>query len=254
MGKIIDVEYSKLKDEFDIRCILDTDRIVYLAELIRAGQILPPIKITPDFKIIDGRHRKEAYFLEDILTIKAEVLNVTGTIDIVKEALSSNMGGALPPLKNDLLRTMTILINKGYSRTRILKEFESIIPLSLLKSSHHHALWAINRKKVNNAVDLIRDGLTIEKACEATGASIQSVRDKLNPKDPPHNHVALTLKRMFSHFDKKLGKVFSKILEDFEDGNRTKGETENVIKGLSKLIINQNRMYANWEKRWNYKK
>jgi hypothetical protein len=44
MGKVIEVEYSKLKDEFDIRCILDTDRIVYLAELIRAGVVLPPHK------------------------------------------------------------------------------------------------------------------------------------------------------------------------------------------------------------------
>lgn len=255
--KTIDVEISKLKDEFDIRCILNDDHIIYLAELIKAGQSLPPIKITKDFKIVDGRHRKRAYELAEILVVKAVVSDSNGTIDIVKEALSSNMGGALPPLKQDLLRTMTILINKGYSRQRIFKEFESILPLSLLRSSHHHASWAINRQKVNNAIDLIRNGLTIAKACELTGASLQAVKDKLDRRISDgngHTHIKGTLSKMFTHFDKSLGKVVSNIFQNYEDGEQTKLDTEITLKFLAKLITNQNRMYADWQKRWNYKK
>ncbi len=258
MGIIIEVEISKLKDSFDIRSLLNQEHILFLWGLIDAGVELPPIKITKDFSIIDGRHRRDAYEHANIPIIKAEIVDTDSTIEIVKQALEANWGGALPLTKNDLYRTMTILINRKYSKDRIFNEFKSILPMALIRSSHHNAVWQINNKKVNEAIDLIRtSNLTVKKAAEIIGISEKSVKDKLDRRkigDNGNPHLKGTLSKMFTHFDKSLGKVVSKIFQDFEDSEQTKLETETILKFLAKLIINQNRMYADWQKRWDYKK
>jgi hypothetical protein len=258
MGKIIDVEIRKLVDQVDIRSLLDQDHLIYLWGLVEGGLELPPIKITKDFVIIDGRHRVEVYRrYAQIPFIKAEIIDKSGTIEIVKEALTSNMGGALPPNKNDLYRTMLILINKGYSRQRITSEFKEILPPRLLRSCYQHATWKINNKKVNEAIDLVtRSGLTVSKAASLVGISEDSINKKINGKKDHHDNgiAKRELMTMFTHFNKGLGKKFSEILQKYEDGEATKSETEDIVNSLSKLITNQNRMYSEWNKRWNYKK
>jgi hypothetical protein len=258
MHKIIEVEITKLKDSFDIRNTLNQDHVLFLWSLIDAGTELPPIKITKDFSIIDGRHRRIAYEHAGIPMIKAEVVDTDSTIEIVKQAIEANMGGALPPTKTDLYRTMMILINRKYSKERITDEFKSILPMGLIRISYHQARWQINNKKVNEAIDLIKtSNLTVKKAAEIVGISENSIKEKLDRKKIDGNgnpHLKGTLSKMFTHFNKSLGKIVSKTFQDCEDGELTKLETEAILKFLAKLIVNQNRMYADWQKRWDYKK
>lgn len=258
MHKVIEVEIRKLKDSFDIRSTLNQDHILFLWSLIDAGQELPPIKITKDYSIIDGRHRRVAYEHAGIPIIKAEVIDSDSTIEIIKQCLEANMGGALPPTKTDLYRTMMILINRKYSKERIINEFKSILPMGLIRVAHHQAQWQINNQKVNEAIDLIRTSdLTIKKAAEIIGISESSIKEKLDRKKVDGNgnpHLKGTLSKMFTHFNKSLGKIVSKTFQDYEDAELTKLDTEAILKYLAKLIVNQNRMYGDWQKRWEYKK
>ena len=255
MGKIIEVEITKLKDAYDIRSTMNEDHVIFLWTLIDAGVSLPPIKITEDYSIVDGRHRRAAYQNADFTTIKAEIIKTDGAIDIVREALGANMGGALPPTKLDIYRTMTILVNRGYSKERIIKELKPILPLGLIRSAHHNAIWQINNKKVNETIDLMTtSSLTLEKAAKITGADMKAVKDKLERKKKINPNIEGNLTQMFSHFNMCLGKIVSKLFQDYEDGEETKLKMKGVFERLSKLISNQNRMYFDWNKRWNYKK
>jgi hypothetical protein len=256
MGKIIiQVKISELKDRFGIRSIINHEHELYLWSLIEGGVPLPPIKITKDYYIIDGRHRIEAYKDANIEIIEAEVINEDSTIEIVKLALSSNIGGPLPPTKNDICRTMILLVEKKYSRKRIFDEFSKILPKSLIRTSYHSAVWKINNNKKNDVFDLLAKGSTLPVISKALDIPKEKIHEWIkNRKVSTNGTGRMEIRQMFTHFNKKLGKVFSNILQACEDGEKTKMETESIIQFLSKLISNQNRMYSDWNKRWNYKK
>lgn len=259
MNKIIDVEISKLKDTFDIRGnVLNQDHVLYLWLLIDAGKELPPIKITKDFSIIEGRHRVAAYKDAGKAIIRAELIDTDSTIEIIKLALSSNVGGPLPPSPTDITRTIALLIKKKYSKERIINELKTIFPVSIIRSAHNKAMWQINRLKTNETIDLITmSNLTIQKACEITGANEPRVKIALGkrkeiPNGKPQTKGTIT--KIFTHFNKSLGKIISKVFQDLEDGELTKLEAEAIFKFLGNRIINQSRMYADWQNRWQYKK
>lgn len=256
--KIIDIEISKLKDALDIRSTLNQEHVLYLWGLIDAGTELPPIKITKDNVIIDGRHRREAYIDAGIQIIKAEIIETDGTLSIVKRALQENIGGPLPPTKLDLYRSMLILVEKKYSKQRIVDEFSLILPVRLVRSCYEHALWKSKNRKVNEALDLIRkSNLTPEKAAQLLDIPLQSIKDKLADRKTNmagDANMRGTLQTMFSHFNKTLSRKISEIFQRYDDGELTKLDSEGTLKFLAKLIANQNRMYADWNKRWNYKK
>ena len=258
MGKIIEIRISELKNKFDIRNILNQQHIDFLCGLYEGGIDLGPIKITKHGIIVDGRHRVALFELLEIPTIEAEIIDEDSTIEIVRIALSSNMGGPLPPTKNDLRRTMTILINTGYSKKRIYKAFKDILPLSLVKVSYQYAVLKINNRKVMEAIQLMNDsGLTKQKACEMVGIPEEWVTKKLSTNITNGEYIQATkaeLSGVFAHFNKVMGKAFSGILQKYDDGEATKKDTERIVKCLSGLISNQNRMYSDWNKRWNYKK
>jgi len=258
MTKIVEVEISKLVDKFDIRNTINQDHVEFLAGLIAGGTDLGPIKITKDYIIVDGRHRIEAFKFWETKTIKAIIVENDTPMGILTEALSSNMGGALPPTKADLRRVMTILINKNYSKKRIYEEFKEILPLSLIKTSYQYALLRINNKKVIEVIQLINDsGLTKEKAAGMVGIPVEWVTKKLNTGKNNGEYIQAMkaeLNGYFNHFNKKLGKAYSRVLQGYDDALATKNDTQRVIRHLGLLITNQNRMYVNWQRRWNYKK
>lgn len=258
MGKIIEAKVSELKDNFDIRNIINQSHVDYLYGLKEGGIDLGLIKITKDFTIVDGRHRVELYKILEIPLIKAEIIDEDSTIGIVRQALSSNMGGPLPPTKSDIRRVMTILINKGYSKKKIYEEFKEILPLSFMKISYQYAALKINNQKIQEAIQLINDsGLTKQKAAEIIKIPEKWITKKLNINKENGDYVQgmkAEVSGLFAHFNKKTGKAFSSILQKYDDGESTKKDTEKIVKYLGQLMINQNRMYSNWQRRWNYKK
>jgi hypothetical protein len=258
MGKIIEVKISELKDNFDIRTIINQSHVDYLCELQEGGTDLGPIKITKNFTIIDGLHRVALFRLLEIPTIKAEIVDDDSTIGIIRQALNSNMGGPLPPTKADIRRVMTILITKGYSKKRIYEEFKEVLPVSFIKTSYQYAALKINNRKVQEAIQLINDSnLSKQKAAEMVGIPEDWITKKLSTGITNGEYVQAAkaeLSGLFAHFNKRTGKAFSTILQKYDDADATKKDTERVVKYLGQLISNQNRMYADWQKRWNYKK
>jgi hypothetical protein len=61
--RTISVRIEDLQMNLFVRWQLNEEHALYLAELIENGVLLPPIKITPDMVVIDGRHRIEAHIL-----------------------------------------------------------------------------------------------------------------------------------------------------------------------------------------------
>jgi len=231
---------------------------MYLMGLIDGGVDVGPITITPDFRIIDGRHRAEAYKHLDLTTIKARTEEDGNFLTLTGKALNANIGGSLPPTRRDLEHTMIYLIKNGAGRDKIIDEFSKYLPKSLLRVSYQRGIHAVNKQKINRAISLLTDSptLTIKKVAELVGIDpkhIQNRIDEMNKKSANGKWLASTktsLSRRFSHFNKSNGQLVRKIFEDFDDGEISEKELSASLEYLSQLISNQNRVWQDWDKRW----
>lgn len=72
------IALDQLKIETYVRVKLSDDRIMHFALLFEGGaeKEIPPIQITPDFSVIDGRHRIEGAILAGKKEISRRVYSV----------------------------------------------------------------------------------------------------------------------------------------------------------------------------------
>lgn len=115
----IEVDLRNLKTDWFVRTGLNEDHVLHLAELIEAGTELPPISITSDMLVVDGRHRIEAYKLNSLDKIKATLVEVRDKTSLIAEAYRANIGGALPPTPADTEHTIKLLVGSGASMKKI---------------------------------------------------------------------------------------------------------------------------------------
>lgn len=260
MGKIIEVKLADLKDSFYVRVRLDDDRLQLLWSLRDAGVELPPILITKDYRIVRGRHR--VYVERELMkkeTIKAIVTEETDFIKLVAMAVEENSGGSLPLTKEDLFHTMVPLVQKGISLKKVVSAFP-FLPHQLIRTCYRHAEWRENNKKYQQARSLvIYDNLTVNKAAEVVGIDQQKLQKFLDKKADNNGGGRLVaskkeLGQRFSHFNRCNGQKVRDLFKLYDDGEIGKRDADSIFNYLGNLIINQNRMYADWQKRWEYKK
>lgn len=91
------VKLAELNVNKFVRKELDTDQVLFLAGLIENKVELPKIEITEDLSVVDGRHRKEAYDLNNFTEVEAKVLVFESTAELIGYAYRANSGGPKPP-------------------------------------------------------------------------------------------------------------------------------------------------------------
>ena len=117
--KSVMVKIADLQTNMYVRKTLSEDHFLYLAELLTNGVALPPIKISKQMGVVDGRHRIEAYLLADRTEIEAIILDIDNEADLVAEAYKANVGGSLPPSQGDTEHTIMKLLDLGESKKRV---------------------------------------------------------------------------------------------------------------------------------------
>jgi len=258
MAKAIEVPISELKNSFYVRCILNQDHVLYLMGLIDGGVDVGPIKITKDLRVIDGRHRIEAYKHLDIPMVSAIVEEDGDILTFVGKALGANIGGALPPTRRDIEHTVSDLLKSGISRDRIVNQLSQYLPRSFLRVAYQQAIAAINRQKVNKAISLLTETptLTVKKVSELVEIDpryVQDALDKMNKKSLNGKWLSttkLTLRSRFTHFNKSNGKLVQGIFKDFDDAEITEKELTEALNYLGQLIANENRIWQDWDRRF----
>jgi hypothetical protein len=258
MKKIVQVKLSDLKDSFYIRTKLNDDRLQYLWSLREGGVKLPPILITKDNKIVWGRHR--VYVEKELMnndTIEAEITEEEDFLTLVKMSYEENSEGPLPPTKDDLFHTMTPLVQKGIPLKKVANAF-SFLPYGMVKMAYHHAQWREENKKLLKAQQLvIEQNFTVKKAAEILGVKEEKLKEFMNRKKPNGASVTACKKEIgqrFNHFNRVNGQKIGDLFKWWDDGIMIREDANSVFRYLGKLIINQNKMYADWQKRWDSKK
>jgi len=258
MAKTIEVAVSELKDSFYVRVSLNQDHVLYLMGLIDGGVDVGPIRITEDLRIIDGRHRAEAYNHLGIPMIKAIVESDGSALTLIGKAIGANVGGALPPTRRDLQHAIAHLVKQGIGRDKITEELSQFLPKSFIRVAYQQAVSDIHRQRIRKAIQILSEnpGLTIKKVGELVGVEPKFIQDAITKvKEHDSNGKWLSsikqgLSSRYTHFNKSNGKLVQKIFRDFDDGEISEKELSGAVGYLGQLITNQNRIWQDWDKRW----
>jgi ParB-like chromosome segregation protein Spo0J len=247
------VAIVELKVNLFVRKSLNQDHVLYLAELLEAGIKLPAIIITPDGRIIDGRHRIEAYDLWGKKEVPAVVRNLTDDSEIISEAYRCNVGGALPPTKEDTEHTVKLLLESGTPQTRIAEALG--LPISIARNYIASIKSRQARAKISRAVVAVTDGgLTAAKAAVEHNVDIDKLREALSGKKRKKKWGVDEMKRTFTSSYRSLSSknagAIRRLFEKYEDGDVTAKQVEALLKHLENLQRKATRNLADWASRF----
>src|SRR5690242_19914310 len=103
--KPVQIHVNQITVPFFVRNDRTDDRTLYFAELYEAGKALPPLLVTEDYRLIDGRHRLEALKLLNVELVEALIFRGQHSeAELIAEAFNANVSDApQPPTPKDCI-------------------------------------------------------------------------------------------------------------------------------------------------------
>lgn len=251
--KIETVALKDLQMNLFVRQVLNQDHALFLAELIENGVELPPIRITRERVVIDGRHRIEAYELNNRVEIKAEVEEVGTENELIAEAYKANIGGSLPPTPQDTEHTIMLLLERGEAMKRIGELLG--LPAGMARKYINSVKSKTSRQKLMRATTAITDGgLTIAKAAEQYDVDPDKLKEILSGHRRKHKQGVAEIQRGLTSSHKSLSMknaaLIRRLLEKYEDGDVTEGHVNDIFVHIEQLQKRAARAVSDWKKRF----
>jgi transposase len=244
---------SELKMNLYVRKALDQDHVLYLAELMEGGVDLGPIKVNPDGIVVDGRHRIEATTLHNKDEIRGEPVNIRGEANLIAAAFKANVGGSLPPSREDIEHTIASLIERQESEKNII----SLLAMSPSMARKYivEIRSKLKRAKLQRAADAVTEGtLTVVKAAEQFGVDLDTLREMLSGDRKKNKKGLPELKRQLSTQYKsvslKNAASLKKILEKYEDGDVTAKQVQDLFIHIDHLQKKSRVSVEGWQQRF----
>jgi ParB-like chromosome segregation protein Spo0J len=255
------VNPTDLQTNLFVREELNQDHVMALAMLIEAGvEMNTPIEIgyvtsDPAKKetVVDGRHRKEAYELNDVKKIDVKVLEFEDEIEMISYAYKRNAGGSKPPTIADTEHTVGLLLQHNETMKRIGELLG--LPASIARKLVNNVKSRMNRQQIQHAIAAITDsGLTVSKAAELFGVDAEMLKEILSGKRRKHRKGVADLQRVLTSNSKstslKSASIIKKLLQEYEDGDVTQQQVRDIFKHIEDLQKGASRGVADWKKRF----
>lgn len=248
------IEIAELKINLFVRSKLDVAHAVHFGELLENGVPLPPITLARGGTVIDGRHRIEAHQLLDRTTIEAIRLDIDDEdqLAVIAAAYQANIGGSLPPTREDTEHTVLMLLARGAS-TRVIAEtlqFPSALARKYIKEVESKQRRALIQKAASAVTE---SDLTVPVAAEKFGVDVEQLKDFLSGgrkrKKAVEDHRRHLTKLCRSNSQKIAG-VLKSAIRRFEDGECTEDFVIKLLDHLTKLQREAGRSLTDWRKRF----
>ncbi len=258
--RTITVKLHDLKLNLFVRKELDTERALFLSELIEAGvKMADNIKVTKDFVVVDGRHRYEGYDLNKVTEIEVDVVDIDNEVDLISEAYRANIGGSKPPTAEDTDHTVELLLERKQSISAIGKLLA--LPNSMARKYVSEVKSRLNRARMMAAVEaVVHGGLTAAQSAEKFEVELDKLKEQLSGTRKRHKankHGVEELQRKLTFNYKSLASsnasYMRKILDKFDDGDMLAEQVGEVICHIESLQKKQTRAIADWRRRFEAK-
>jgi len=254
------VRVEDIRDNLFVRKALDQDHVLYLAELIESGvEMRDPIEVTDQPEqntIVDGRHRKHAYELNEVKEIKVRVLEFEDETEMISYAYQANAGGSKPPSKADTEHTIEVLLRRGMPKKRIAELLD--LPHDLARKYVNLVHSKMERQKIMRAAEAVREGgLTVAKAAVTYDVDPDRLKAALSGgKRQPKSGIEEARRRLTKAY-KSLGMrnaaIIRSLLEKYDEGDVTERQVADIISHIEHLQKLSSRALQDWKLRFERK-
>jgi len=252
---VIEVSMDDLDVSFWVRLKPDPDRVLYLAELMDNGVEIDPIVVwlkqeTNKYVVRDGRHRIEAARFLDRTSIKCKVVPAPkNSAEEISLAYQANLGGALPPTKEDTEHTVRLLLAEGVAGRDIAKLLP--LPPSLAKRYVDNVASKIGKARLRQAIEAVADGeMSAPAAAQKYNVNLDVLRKELGGRKKKGKAAAAQIIRnigsQYRSLSQKNAAALKALFTRLEDGEVTTSVIEEVISH----IVDSNRRLAVAIKGW----
>ncbi len=237
-----------------VRRALDQDHAIYLAELIEGGITLPPIEVTADLAVVDGRHRIEAYELNGIKEIDVIYVDLENETDLIAAGYRANLGGPLPPSREDTEHTIMLLLDRGATKKSIGELLA--LPAGMARKYIAEVQSKTARAKLLKAAAAVTDGgLTVAKSAEQYGVDLEKLKQTLSGTRRKQKTGIGDLRRIISMRHRststKDSVMVRSLMDKLEDGDVTERQVSEIFDHLEQLLDRSSRRLSDWRKRLN---
>lgn len=258
IGKVVEVDIDSLAIPFYVRKKLDQDHVLYLAELEENGVVLDPIQVTPSkeegYDILDGRHRIEAYKLLNRTTIRAKVQPpMRNIVEEISAAFKANLGGALPPSREDVEHTVSLLVAQNVST----KEIAQLLPIppSLARKYVNMVSSRALRARMKQAMEAVTDGdLNIAEAAKKFEVDVNTLRKDLGGRKKKGqmrlSEIITTIRRQFRSLSQKNAQLLRKLHDELEDGETSPQVVDKALDTFKESVRQMQVSINGWRQRF----
>lgn len=260
-SRIVTLSLEKdLKVNLFVRQSLNEDHALYLAALIENGVKLPAIEVarhpaTGEWVIVDGRHRREAYLLNNFKEVEVEVLEVASEAELIALAYRRNTGGALPPSTQDTEHTVALLLEKGETQKKIAEMLN--LPPALARKFVQTVQSKLSRARMQRAIAAVADGgLSAAQASEQYKVDLAQLKLAISGKRrkaQPGSGIEELQRRLtrdYMSLGRKNGAMFKTLLEKYEDADVTAAQIESILAHCISLQQRAHRNVSDWSLRF----
>jgi hypothetical protein len=235
-----------------VRTGLNQDRVIQLAELIEAGVPLEKMEINQDNILIDGRHRKEAYELNNVKEVEVVITETKDETDLITRAFRANLGGALPPTRQDTEHTIMMLLDRKVPKKEIGEHLN--LPTAVARNYITNVQSRMTRAKVMRAAQSVTEGgLTVAKAAEQHDVDPEKLKEALSGGRSKNkrgvDEIMRNLTLQYKSVSQKNASMLRSLLDKFTDGDVSLKQATEIFDHVEKLQRNSSRSVSEWRKR-----
>jgi hypothetical protein len=252
------VDFGDICISIYVRQQLSEERVALFQELYTSSSAgtVPPILVSPNFHLIDGRHRLAALKGLGEKGAVCEIVGATDPFDMTICALKANVGGSKELSMSDIRQTIIRLLEAGNSQRKITAAlpFPKELSRKLVKTA-----TAIRHRQAETmaTIQVMAGQMSPEEASSKFHLPVALI-NKLVEKRRNGEEELLTnpgsLKGAFTQryyaFTKRMGITFKKLLKRFEDGEFTEAQVQEVIVHVLHQARNHESAMKDWENRF----
>jgi len=247
------VKIADLKLTLFVRAALDQDRALQFADQMEHGKKFPPITITKDLVVVDGRHRLEAHEVLMRTEIEATIVEVTDETDLITKAFQANLGGSLPPTQDDIEHTIMLLLDRNVPIKQIGERLN--LPATLAKRYIGEVRSKAARAQMQKAADSITEsGLNIPQAAEKFGVDPAKLKEMISGRHRKHKNGVAEIQRGLTSSYKSIGiknaSLLRSLISKYGDGEVSEKQMNDIFDHLNQLQKRSARVIDDWRKRF----
>lgn len=262
--KMVNLPIDRIMNKFDVRVMLDQDRVIQFAGLYESGVILPPVRVVQidedTYAYVDGRTRGAARAYLNLPDVQAIVVDhglKDDPIELYAQALQANWGGAKPPTRDDIVHTIIRMVELGATQTAITSKL-SFLPQSSTRAYTQWARSTLSKRRLSKALDAItEDALSIDEAAKKFNIKPQTIKESISGKKSKNRATESQLVLDFQHYissqlksaNSGISKKMEMLFHQVEDGEISSKSAGKVINSWYEHLRKTSLRVADWQAR-----